>query len=269
MMGRAALFTASQSTPKSNDCHVRLVSPSFRGGAKQAPLLAARPRPGTVPKALSTFSCASPETTNTVLDGSAHRSARALMTAAGGLFPLEPRMSLLRYLPAGSLTTMVPLKSQMMTRRVVLRYARTTASVLRCVKLVSFSLARNAAVLSMGFLFSPDKQASTLASHTPGAASSLWSPSPPSDSTSTRATSFMSLRTFAAHCADGLVDTNSASRWRRPSRSFASMVSALSIALAVLCRSNGLILTAPFSMLHTAQNSDATTTPGLRGGFRA
>lgn len=77
---RLTALTASQSTPWSKNFHLRLVSPNFKGGAKQAPLLAASPSPGIWPIAFSTFSCESPETTKTVLLGSAHNAVNASET---------------------------------------------------------------------------------------------------------------------------------------------------------------------------------------------
>jgi hypothetical protein len=52
------LFTESQSTPRSKASQVR--PSSVDGGEKQDPLLAARPRPGILPIALSTFALLSP-----------------------------------------------------------------------------------------------------------------------------------------------------------------------------------------------------------------
>jgi hypothetical protein len=74
------LFTASQSTPRSKYFHSRGISARLLGSEKQAPLLAASPRPGMFPIAFSTFSCESPDTTNTVFRSSAHNFERAFIT---------------------------------------------------------------------------------------------------------------------------------------------------------------------------------------------
>jgi hypothetical protein len=53
------LFTESQSTPRSKASQV-LGPPSVDGGEKHDPLLAAKPKPGILPIAFSTFSLLSP-----------------------------------------------------------------------------------------------------------------------------------------------------------------------------------------------------------------
>merc|ERR1719232_758425 len=97
MMGMATFLTAFQSTPKSRYCHARPPAPCPPGSAKQVPLLAASPRPGTFPTAASRFCCESPDTTYTVFLGSAHSLRSARMVTWDGLNPDVPSISRLRY----------------------------------------------------------------------------------------------------------------------------------------------------------------------------
>mmetsp|Transcript_34347 Transcript_34347/g.83070 ORF Transcript_34347/g.83070 Transcript_34347/m.83070 type:complete len:212 (-) Transcript_34347:833-1468(-) len=203
MMGMATFFTAFQSTPKSRYCQTRSRPP---GSAKQVPLLAASPSPGTFPTATSKFCCESPDTTYTVFRGSAHSLRSASAVTCDGRKPLVPSISRLRYFPAGSLTTSVPLKSMITTRVRVAAYAPSSA--VRSSRSNPSSASR--ASIESGEL-------------SPTASMNDDLCPPPS------VASFRSLRTLRVHSPEGLVDTKSMSRPRRASRSLNDMESAQSM----------------------------------------
>mmetsp|Transcript_5509 Transcript_5509/g.9848 ORF Transcript_5509/g.9848 Transcript_5509/m.9848 type:complete len:213 (-) Transcript_5509:1828-2466(-) len=190
MMGMATFLTAFQSTPKSRYCQARCSCCLPNGSIKHVPLLAARPSPGTFPTATSRFCCESPDTTYTVFFGSEHNLRSANVVVCEGLNPDVPNISRLRYFPAGSFTTSVPLKSMMMTRDVLaVAYACSNAGRSRRSSPNSASRAR----IESGEL-SPTASILVVLS---------------------RVASFKSRRTFRVHSPEGHVETKSISRSRR------------------------------------------------------
>mmetsp|Transcript_48052 Transcript_48052/g.102203 ORF Transcript_48052/g.102203 Transcript_48052/m.102203 type:complete len:235 (-) Transcript_48052:1218-1922(-) len=215
MMGMATFFTAFQSTPKSRYCHFRSPPPRH-GSAKQVPLLAARPSPGTFPTAISRFGCESPDTTYTVFLGSTQSLARENIVACEGLNPDVPSISLLRYFPAGSFTTRVPLKSMMITR---------------CEFLVAAYAHSNAGRSSRSSPSSASLASAASGDCSPTASRFLTEPS------SERVASFRSRRTLRVHSPEGQVETKSMSRPRRASLSLPDMDSAQSMDVTHICMS--------------------------------
>mmetsp|Transcript_18096 Transcript_18096/g.32814 ORF Transcript_18096/g.32814 Transcript_18096/m.32814 type:complete len:233 (-) Transcript_18096:2489-3187(-) len=187
---------------------------------------------------------------------SSDKAFNAFRTSPGGLFPLVPNISLFRYFPGGSLITIVPLKSRIMTRRDVTLYALNTESESRCVNATSCSLARNDAVVSISSSRCGLPWGENMALEI------SWSEAPNVESRKSR-------NTFLVQVELGHVDTKSRSRVRRPSFSCTSIVRALSMQMAEALMSKGFNRRAPFKILQTAENSDAITTPGISGACLA